>query len=234
MVRVHQGSPKKLNTALQKYSIYSIRLMKVFTSFTIPKLFDRLDCIKLNFNTIKAVRKIFMPLKHIFPLSLYHSNITLPINGKNKIVEYILKYKSKEDYKRYREETFSWTGDQEGQGDLHKLQIFEFFFKQIKKKIYDYLDLLFIDYSQFDIYFQRSWATVSNTKEFIGRHNHAQSHLSFAYYLQKDVGDSKIIFWDNNKHNEFIPELFNSPTIKSKNIIKKKDMTNSSQATINP
>ena len=75
-----------------------------------------------------------MPLKHIFHLSLYHSNITLPINDKDKIVEYILKYKSKENYKRYKEETFSWTGDQEGQGDLHQLQIFELLFKQIKKK----------------------------------------------------------------------------------------------------
>ena len=90
---------------------------------------------------------------------------------------------------------------------MHNIPLFEKLFNEISKNIYNYLDLLFIDYSKLDLYFQRSWATISKEKEFIGKHNHAQSHLSFAYYLKKEDDDSKIIFWDKNKANEFIPEL---------------------------
>tara|TARA_B100000586_G_C20017241_1_gene387370 strand:- start:87 stop:779 length:693 start_codon:yes stop_codon:yes gene_type:complete len=175
-----------------------------------------------------------MPLTNIFPLSLYNSKIELSEMERNKLVKYILDCKSSGSHNRYKENTFAWTGDQEGHGNIHNQEIFQNLFVEVKNKVLDYLDLLFIDHTQFDIYFQRSWATVSHSKEFIGRHSHMQSHLSFAYYLKKNQNDSKIIFWDTNKANEFIPELFDSPTIRAKKIIKKKDLCNSSKATIEP
>ncbi len=173
-----------------------------------------------------------MTLHNIFPLSLYHSKIDIPIEEKKKIIETILNNKNDQDSKRYKEDTFAWTGDQEGHGNIHNLKIFENLFNEIKLKVIDYLNLLFIDHTKFDIYFQRSWATISNKKEFIGRHNHAQSHISFAYYLKKDDDESGIIFWDTKKANEIIPELFDSPTVKSRNIIKEKGPNNSSHAKI--
>ena len=176
-----------------------------------------------------------MPLQHLFPLSIYNSKIVLNSDYKNELINLILKSKSdKILYNRYKEGSFAWTGDQEGHSELHNLEVFKILFDQIKIKIIDYLDLLNIDYSKFDIFFQRSWSTISNNNEFISKHNHAQSNISFAYYLKKTQNDSKIIFWDNNKANEIIPELFSSPTVKSKNIIKKKDENNSSNATIDP
>tara|TARA_Y100000992_G_scaffold159596_1_gene106840 strand:- start:149 stop:841 length:693 start_codon:yes stop_codon:yes gene_type:complete len=175
-----------------------------------------------------------MTLLNIFPLSIYQSKVSLSKKEKDQLINHILGNKNNQNYKKYKENTFSWTGDQEGYSDLHNSPLFEKLFNEIAKNIYNYLDLLFIDYSQLDLYFQRSWATISKEKEFIGKHNHAQSHLSFAYYLKKEDDDSKIIFWDKNKANEFIPELFDSPTIKSRNLIKKKTLNNSSQVNIIP
>jgi uncharacterized protein (TIGR02466 family) len=175
-----------------------------------------------------------MSLLNIFPLSLYRSKINLSKYEKNKLIEFILNNKNENKFKRYKENTYSWTGDQEGYGNLHNKPLFDNLFSEIKKNIYNYLELLSVDYSQLNLYFQRSWATISNDKEFIGKHNHAQSHLSFAYYLKKKQDDSKIIFWDNNKPNEFIPELFDSPTIKFREIIKEKTLINTSKVNILP
>jgi uncharacterized protein (TIGR02466 family) len=175
-----------------------------------------------------------MPLLNIFPLSLYQSNIKISPDEKIKLVRFILNKKSDQNYKRYKENLYSWTGDQEGQSALHNIPIFKNLFNEIKKNIYEYLNLLHVDHTQLNLYFQRSWATISKDNEFIGKHNHAQSHLSFAYYLNKTNDDSKIIFWDKNKANEFIPELFDSPTIKLKKIIKEKSLNNSSQVNISP
>ena len=174
-----------------------------------------------------------MTLYNIFPLSIYHSKITIPVDEKKRIIETITRNKFDQKSKRYKENTFAWTGDQEGYGSIHNVEVFNNLFKEIKLKIIDYLSLLSIDHTKFDIYFQRSWATISNNKEFIGRHNHAQSHISFAYYLKKVDDDSGIIFWDTNKANEIIPELFESPTVKIKNIIKEKNPNNSVQAKMN-
>jgi len=175
-----------------------------------------------------------MPLTNLFPLSLYNSKIILSNDEKINLVNHIVQCKKKGKSKRYKENTFAWTGDQEGHGEIHNQEIFKNLFANIKIKVIEYLDLLSIDHAQLDIYFQRSWATISEEKEFIGRHSHSQSHLSFAYYLKKSENDSKIIFWDTHKANEFIPELFDSPTVKNKKIIKKRDMLNSSHATIEP
>ena len=173
-----------------------------------------------------------MTLYNLFPLSLYHSKINITDEEKKKIVDTILKNKSESDSKRYKENTFAWTGDQEGHGNIHEVKVFENLFKEIKLKVYEYLNQLSIDYSKFDIYFQRSWATISNNNEFIGRHNHAQSHISFAYYLKKDDDDAGIIFWNTNKPNEIIPELFDSPSIRINDIIKERGPNNSSHAKI--
>ena len=90
-----------------------------------------------------------------------------------------------------------------------------------------YIELLNVDSNKFDIYIQRSWATISRGKEYIPQHKHHQSHLSFSYYLKKNKDDSAIIIHDTSKQNEFIPLLFNSISVEKKNFIKKRDTRNS-------
>ena len=62
--------------------------------------------------------------------------------------------------------------------------------------------------------------------ESIALHKHLQSHLSFAYYLKKADTDSNLLFIDETKHNEFLPGLFLSPTSNKKQIIKKRNISN--------
>ena len=83
-----------------------------------------------------------------------------------------------------------------------------------------------VDHEQLDIYIQRSWATISKDIENIALHKHLQSHLSFAYYLKKTDTDANLLFIDEVKHNEFLPGIFLSPTTNKKQVIKKRNISN--------
>ena len=95
----------------------------------------------------------------------------------------------------------------------------------------DHFDL---DASKLEFYFQRSWATLSNSKEHISPHDHSQSNLSFAYYLKKEPGDSQFILIDKLKHNEFIPQLFTSVSADKNKIFKKRTTSNTARINIEP
>jgi len=94
------------------------------------------------------------------------------------------------------------------------------------------MDHFELDVSKLDFYFQRSWATLSNSKEHISPHDHSQSNLSFAYYLKKQPGESKLVLVDKSKHNEFIPQLFTSPSVNRNKIFKKRTLTNTPRINI--
>ena len=91
-----------------------------------------------------------------------------------------------------------------------------------------------LDVSKLEFYFQRSWATLSNSKEHISPHDHSQSNLSFAYYLKKEPGDSQFILIDKLKHNEFIPQLFTSVSADRNKIFKKRTTSNTARINIEP
>jgi uncharacterized protein (TIGR02466 family) len=126
----------------------------------------------------------------------------------------------------YKNQTSSWTGDTQGFEYIHNNPIFDDFFVEVKKRIIEYLDALQVDSEQLDIFIQRSWATISKEKENIALHKHLQSHLSFAYYLKKSETDANLLLIDETKHNEFLPGLFLSPTSNKRQIIKKRNISN--------
>ena len=49
--------------------------------------------------------------------------------------------------------------------------------------------------------------------EYIGRHKHNQSHITFAYYLKKNKNDGALNFHNESVQNEIAPEMFHSPPI---------------------
>ena len=161
-----------------------------------------------------------------FPLIVYRSNISLPEQEKNMLIEEIKIMKQNSKNLREQNNLDAWTGDVRGYELLHKNKKFDQLFIEIKKKILEYLDTLSIDKKQIDIYVQRSWGTISNQKENISPHAHLQSHISFAYYLKKDAGDAKIVFYDKEKPNEILPGLFDSKSVKRKKIIKEVNLNN--------
>ncbi len=175
-----------------------------------------------------------MKIYNIFPLTVYQTKINLIEKEKNRLISLVREMKTNSKNPEYNK-LGSWTGDTQGFENLHHNKDFKILYEEIKKKIIEYLEVLHIDHQQLDIYIQRSWATISEGKEYIGRHSHLQSHVSFAYYLQKTKGDSKITFWDEHRQNEIIPGFFRSTTIvNERKLIKKFDMYNASRISIDP
>lgn len=163
---------------------------------------------------------------NFFPLSVLKSKIELSKEQKNKMLEEIFEMEKKSKNEEYKNQTSAWTGDTQGFEYIHNNPNFDVFFAEVKKKIIEYFVALEIDHEQLDVFIQRSWATISKEKENIALHKHLQSHLSFAYYLKKNDSDANLLFIDETKHNEFLPGLFLSPTSNRKQIIKKRNISN--------
>ena len=169
------------------------------------------------------MQKIF----NFFPLSIYKSSISLTDSEKNTLIDDIYKMEKNSQNLKYKAKNSAWTGDTQGFEFLHNNSNFEKLFKEIYKSIIEYLESLSVDHSQLNIFFQRSWATISRNGENIENHRHAQSHISFAYYLKKKDNDSKITFYDDHRHNEIIPALFSSATLFDKGLTKSRGILNS-------
>ena len=161
-----------------------------------------------------------MKVHNFFPLSILQDQIKLTDEEKIKLINDIRAMKSNSQNSDYQKNDASWTGDTQGYEYIFNIPKFENLFLEVKKKIEIYLDFLKIDKDQIEIYIQRSWATISVSGEVISKHQHLQSHLSFAYYLKKNVEDSNFIIYDDDKKNEFIPGLFGSKTLIKKKLIK--------------
>ena len=163
---------------------------------------------------------------NFFPLSVLKSKIELSEVQKKKMLDEIFLMESQSKNEEYKNKISAWTGDTQGFEFIHNNPVFDQFFIEVKKKIIEYLNALEVDHEQLDIYIQRSWATISKDIENIALHKHLQSHLSFAYYLKKTDSDSNLLFIDDVKHNEFLPGIFLSPTTNKKQVIKKRNISN--------
>ena len=161
-----------------------------------------------------------MKVHNFFPLSILQDQIKLDNKEKLDLINNIRIMKEKSENSDYQLNDASWTGDTQGYEYIYNNPKFNNLFSEIKNKIEIYLDFMKIDKDQIETYIQRSWATVSAGKEVISKHQHLQSHLSFAYYLKKNKEDSNFIIYDDEKKNEFIPGLFGSKTLVQKKIIK--------------
>ena len=165
-------------------------------------------------------------ISNFFPLSILKSKIQFSEEKKKKMLDEVFAMEKKSTNNEYKNQTSAWTGDTQGFEYIHNNPIFDDFFIEVKKRIIEYLEALQIDHEQLDIFIQRSWATISKEKENIALHKHLQSHLSFAYYLKKKDTDANILFIDETKHNEFLPGLFLSPSSNKRQIIKKRNISN--------
>ena len=171
------------------------------------------------------MQKIF----NFFPLSVYKSTLSHNENEKKEMIDEIRLMEKESKNLDYKSPSKAWTGDTQGFEYLHNNPKFKNLFSQINNCILEYLENLSINREKLDLYFQRSWATISKKTEHIDNHSHDQSHLSIAFYLKKQKDDSKIMFFDTSKHNEFIPQLFDSRSLAKENIFKKRDILNSSK-----
>ena len=174
-----------------------------------------------------------MKVLNIFPLSIFCNKINLTDKKKKQMIDEIRKMKENSKLEDYKKKGDAWTGDTQGFENLQKNKIFDEFFSEVKKNVYQYLDQLKIDTDQLDVFIQRSWATISYGNETIAKHKHMQSHISFAYYLKKNSNDANLMIHDEVTRNEVIPGLFGSISSLNRKVLKKINILNSSQITIN-
>jgi len=140
-----------------------------------------------------------MKVHNFFPLSILQDQIKLTDEEKIHLINDIRIMKSNSQNSDHKLNKASWTGDTQGHEYIYNNPKFSNLFEEIKKKIHIYLDFLKIDQDQIETYIQRSWATISVNSEVISKHQHLQSHLSFAYYLKKNKDDSNFIIYDDEK-----------------------------------
>ena len=83
----------------------------------------------------------------------------------------------------------------------------------ISDKIKIYTKMLSLDNDKLCFFYQRSWATITRTKERIKPHSHDQSNISFAYYplKPKNSGDIRFLV---SPQNEIATGLFHEEKLK--------------------
>tara|TARA_E500000178_G_scaffold149359_1_gene149034 strand:- start:91 stop:783 length:693 start_codon:yes stop_codon:yes gene_type:complete len=167
-----------------------------------------------------------MKILNIFPSSIIQDKILINQELKNEMIKEIETMVSNSKNINFKATEGSWTGDTYGFEYIFKNEKFSFLLQEVKKIIIKYIKHLGIDDDKIEIYMTRSWATVSNGKEKILPHIHAQSHISFAYYLKKNLEDSNIMFHNEHLQNEIIPGLFTNRTMKAGGVLKEVNLYN--------
>ena len=123
----------------------------------------------------------------------------------------------------------AWTGDIHGYEFLLSNPGFEKISSLISSKILDYLDMLAINTVRIDLFFQRSWATITKDKQQIQFHTHSQSNISFAYYLLKPKNSGGIIFETSDSQNAISKNIFVRDKVE-KGLMKEVNLYNINQA----
>lgn len=167
-----------------------------------------------------------MKVLNIFPSSIIQDKILINQEVKQRMIKEIETMVSNSKNKDDKGRQDSWTGDTQGFEYILKNEKFSFLLQEVKKIIIKYIKHLGINDDKIEIYMTRSWATVSNGKEKILPHKHKQSHISFAYYLKKNLEDSNIMFHNEHFQNEIIPGLFTNRSMKAGKVLKEINLYN--------
>ena len=142
---------------------------------------------------------------NLFPLSIYKSELGLDGDYRDRLVDEILEMGSSEILKKPGK---AWTGDVNGFEFLHQRESFKDLFRRLANPLLGYLDSIGIESSKLDLFYTRSWATISRQHESILPHSHMQSQISLVYYLKKPKNSGALAFFDDDPPNQFAGNLF--------------------------
>lgn len=142
----------------------------------------------------------------LFSLSVYRDCLGVNKSFRNELAEIVLA--DERQRPASADEETAWLGDTSGHEFLFDVPEFVPLFEKIAATVKDYATGLGLQSDRLNFYFQRSWATVSRTGQRIFEHAHLQSHISFAYYLQKPKDGGGIYFSVAQHPNEWAEGLF--------------------------
>ena len=172
-----------------------------------------------------------MKIYNLFPLTIMQDKIILENKERHILINEIKKMRNKENENKKSE--FAWTGDTKGFEFLFSNNLFNSLSNKISNSIIKYLRALEINTDKLDIYYQRSWATFTDSDQQINFHTHSQSNISFAYYLLKPENSGGIIFKSNELQNEIAKNIFTSTKI-DKSLINQPNIYNSDKSMFDP
>ena len=164
----------------------------------------------------------------LFALSVFRQKLDLSAEDREKLCNRILEMERPQP-----EQESAWLGDTSGFEFLFRDPDFESLFQSIGDAIRNYTEALGLNNDLLSFYFQRSWATVSREGQRIFEHSHQQSHLSFAFYLQKPADSGGIFFSVAEHPNEFAAGLF-TLSKEELQIIKRPDSRTLNQIYVEP
>jgi uncharacterized protein (TIGR02466 family) len=148
---------------------------------------------------------------NVFPLSIFQDTVTVEPAERARMVDAILDMGTR---KMQQSPGAAWTGDLNGYDFLHNDPRFADLFAKFAAPLGRYLDLFQLERSRIDLYYTRSWGTISRRGESTQAHTHEQSHISLVHYLKKPEGSSGISFVDRDAPNQFAPNLFNERMVR--------------------
>ena len=150
---------------------------------------------------------------NMFPLSVYREAMPIDPAYQAQLVQAVLEMAAGSD--RRTSAKWAWTGDVSGYEFLHNDELFAPLFAQFAPHLRAYLEMLSVRPEKLNLYYTRSWATVSRGQEAIKSHRHVQSHISVVYYIKKPPESGAIRFNNHDRANEFAPQLFEEPMFKA-------------------
>ncbi len=142
---------------------------------------------------------------NLFPLSIYKAELGTDGAYRDRLVDEILEMGRSEITKKPGK---AWTGDVNGFEFLHKRESFGDLFRRLANPLLGYIDSIGIESSKLDLFYTRSWATISRRHENILPHSHMQSQISLVYYLKKPKNSGGLAFLDDDPPNQFAANLF--------------------------
>jgi uncharacterized protein (TIGR02466 family) len=167
---------------------------------------------------------------NLFPLTLYRDAIVIEAEQRIAMIEAILDMAANSSTPRPGR---SWTGDVKGYESLHNDPRFAALFARFSDPITKYIEMLGVNREKIEVYYTRSWGTISRGGEKIHLHSHKQSHISLVYYLKKPAGSSGISFMDYDAPNEFAPNIFHESMVRSE-ILREIQQLNAVTVNLNP
>ena len=159
-----------------------------------------------------------MKIYNLFPLTVTTDIISIEEKERKILVDEIIKMTRTQ--KENQKSNYAWTGDTKGYEFLFSNELFKNLSSKISNIIIKYLKTLEINTELLDIYYQRSWATLTENEQKINSHTHSQSNISFAYYLLKPTDSGGIIFRSNELQNEIAKNIFTTSKLEKSLIIK--------------
>ena len=162
-----------------------------------PGSFLRVGCPSMS--------DVLQNIVNLFPLSVYIDDVSDHAALKERLLPRV------EALHSYRPESrYAWTGDVKGHGFIHQDPDFDPWIEAMVPHLRRYLELLRLRTELLDVYFQRSWPTVSTRSQEIAAHNHENAHISLVYYLSKPEHSGGLRLLVPHAPNEIVPNLFSA------------------------